>query len=207
MDDSTSPVSNTENQDNASPVLQHASRENKKELETQSVPPEQGQRIKHPDFASAQDRLLSYRPWIHEKLPDRREFAHAGFFYTRVDDFVVCFVCGGGLKNWKEGANPLQEHKRHFSTCNFVLAENITYRMSRFRLLRTTPDVSEAATETTGSSREDERLCRVCFENELNVVLLPCGHMVVCSNCAPRFSSCPVCRQRVIAKIKAILPD
>lgn len=48
----------------------------------------------------------------------------------------------------------------------------------------------------------DDRLCVVCQENPKCVVLLPCGHVCVCTECEHKLRGenefqCPVCRQRV----------
>ncbi|PWA34483.1 zinc finger, RING/FYVE/PHD-type, Transmembrane Fragile-X-F-associated protein [Artemisia annua] len=56
-------------------------------------------------------------------------------------------------------------------------------------------------TEITKSSQQNyERLqnekvlCRVCFEREINTVLLPCRHHILCSICSEKCQKCPVCR-------------
>ncbi|XP_011077304.1 uncharacterized protein LOC105161348 [Sesamum indicum] len=58
-----------------------------------------------------------------------------------------------------------------------------------------------AQTEITNISQEEfERLqnekilCRVCFDEQINVVLLPCRHYVLCSNCCEKCKRCPICR-------------
>ncbi|KAF3437329.1 hypothetical protein FNV43_RR20082 [Rhamnella rubrinervis] len=53
---------------------------------------------------------------------------------------------------------------------------------------------------TKYSQQEFERLqnekvlCRVCFEREISVVLLPCRHRVLCSACCEKCKKCPICR-------------
>ncbi|XP_024030770.1 uncharacterized protein LOC21405123 isoform X1 [Morus notabilis] len=53
---------------------------------------------------------------------------------------------------------------------------------------------------TKYSQQEFERLqnekvlCRVCFEREISVVLLPCRHRVLCSTCCEKCKKCPICR-------------
>ncbi|KAK7391432.1 hypothetical protein VNO78_19848 [Psophocarpus tetragonolobus] len=56
-------------------------------------------------------------------------------------------------------------------------------------------------TEVTKYSQEEyERLqnekilCRICFEEQINVVLLPCRHHIICSTCCEKCKRCPVCR-------------
>jgi len=41
---------------------------------------------------------------------------------------------------------------------------------------------------------EEQRMCKVCMDSDVNVVFLPCGHLCCCSNCAPSLSTCPMCR-------------
>jgi Copine/Zinc finger, C3HC4 type (RING finger)/C2 domain len=40
-----------------------------------------------------------------------------------------------------------------------------------------------------------EPLCKMCYEKDIDVVLLPCGHLVVCQSCAT--DVCPLCGQKV----------
>lgn len=49
---------------------------------------------------------------------------------------------------------------------------------------------------------DDGDLCRVCFGETIDVVLLPCGHLCICSGCAAKLRDrlCPICR----AKIKRV---
>ncbi|KAF2363280.1 BIR repeat [Trinorchestia longiramus] len=38
------------------------------------------------------------------------------------------------------------------------------------------------------------RMCKICMDAELSVVLLPCAHMATCSDCTLALSTCPICR-------------
>ena len=45
--------------------------------------------------------------------------------------------------------------------------------------------------------------CKVCFERPVDVVILPCGHLVICSSCAVTVGDfCPMCRGRIAAVVK-----
>ena len=40
--------------------------------------------------------------------------------------------------------------------------------------------------------------CRICFDRPVNVLLLPCKHLVMCESCAAMSNkTCPLCRGRV----------
>ena len=49
------------------------------------------------------------------------EMADAGFYYLDDSDRVICFYCGGGLKNWEPNDNPWYEHAKWFPLCEYVL--------------------------------------------------------------------------------------
>jgi len=44
-----------------------------------------------------------------------------------------------------------------------------------------------------------DNVCTVCFDNPINVCLLPCGHVAICSSCANRLRppNCPICRTHI----------
>ncbi|KAJ9187307.1 hypothetical protein P3X46_002780 [Hevea brasiliensis] len=42
--------------------------------------------------------------------------------------------------------------------------------------------------------QNEKVLCRVCFEGEISVVLLPCRHRILCSVCCEKCKKCPICR-------------
>ncbi|XP_019189801.1 PREDICTED: uncharacterized protein LOC109184201 [Ipomoea nil] len=42
--------------------------------------------------------------------------------------------------------------------------------------------------------QNEKVLCRVCFEREISVVLLPCRHRILCSACCEKCKKCPICR-------------
>eukprot|EP00808_Paulinella_micropora_P014143 g39272.t1 len=46
-----------------------------------------------------------------------------------------------------------------------------------------------------GANNED--VCKVCYENRINSVLLRCGHIVVCMKCSAQLEKCPACRATI----------
>lgn len=47
--------------------------------------------------------------------------------------------------------------------------------------------------------------CIVCLTEKRSITLVHgngTGHMVVCGTCAPKLTSCPICRQHIITRIK-----
>jgi len=43
----------------------------------------------------------------------------------------------------------------------------------------------------------DKYTCKICMVDEVNTVLLPCKHSLLCHNCASKVETCPICRIEV----------
>ena len=52
---------------------------------------------------------------------------------------------------------------------------------------------------------KEARICKICMDNEVGVVFLPCGHLISCVNCAPSLKYCPMCRQSIDGKVKTYM--
>lgn len=48
----------------------------------------------------------------------------------------------------------------------------------------------------------DAMTCKVCMAAHMDTVLLPCGHFILCSNCADMVSACPTCRINIVERKK-----
>ncbi|XP_009614308.1 uncharacterized protein [Nicotiana tomentosiformis] len=42
--------------------------------------------------------------------------------------------------------------------------------------------------------QNEKILCRICFEEQINILLLPCRHHILCSTCCDKCKRCPICR-------------
>lgn len=60
-----------------------------------------------------------------------------------------------------------------------------------WRDIRRNRDVAER------SECDDQLMCKVCWENVVDCVLLECGHMCACTACGKRMAECPICRRMV----------
>jgi len=43
----------------------------------------------------------------------------------------------------------------------------------------------------------ERHLCKICYEREIDTVILDCNHRAVCARCLEQVSSCPLCRAPV----------
>lgn len=51
----------------------------------------------------------------------------------------------------------------------------------------------------------DQTLCKVCMDDQVGIVFLPCGHLVSCIRCATVLSICVLCRQHIKAVVRTYL--
>ena len=49
-------------------------------------------------------------------------------------------------------------------------------------------------------------VCRVCADNDVNTVFVPCGHIVCCQTCSSQMDCCPVCKCHVQTTQTVFLP-
>ena len=50
---------------------------------------------------------------------------------------------------------------------------------------------------------ENNRKCKMCRKATANRVVLPCGHLSLCSDCEKKAKACPLCKHKIQALIKA----
>lgn len=48
----------------------------------------------------------------------------------------------------------------------------------------------------------DENLCKICWDEPVECVILECGHMVCCLKCGKQMSECPICKQYVVRVVR-----
>ncbi|XP_022903791.1 death-associated inhibitor of apoptosis 2 [Onthophagus taurus] len=49
---------------------------------------------------------------------------------------------------------------------------------------------------------KEARMCKICMDAEVGIVLLPCGHLTSCVQCAPNLKDCPLCRAPIKATVR-----
>ncbi|VVA94537.1 unnamed protein product [Arabis nemorensis] len=123
-------------------------------------------------------------------------------------EFLGFFQHGARLLGWwsiDEGSR--EEQARLYSgeaTGYNTFSPEVVKKMPKSDLVeeiwRLQAALSEQTEITSYSQQEYEKLqnekilCRVCFEDPINVVLLPCRHHVLCSTCCEKCKKCPICR-------------
>ncbi|XP_029470222.1 baculoviral IAP repeat-containing protein 7 isoform X2 [Rhinatrema bivittatum] len=52
---------------------------------------------------------------------------------------------------------------------------------------------------------QEERTCKICMDRDVSIVLVPCGHLVLCGECAPNLQCCPICRAAIRSRVQTFM--
>ncbi|XP_050493872.1 baculoviral IAP repeat-containing protein 3-like isoform X1 [Bombus huntii] len=80
--------------------------------------------VKKPEilqYASYESRLNSFATWPTDVTQPSEELAHAGFYYTGINDFTTCYHCGICIGNWRPEDDPWDRHMISSPRCYHLL--------------------------------------------------------------------------------------
>ncbi|GFW58376.1 e3 ubiquitin-protein ligase IAP-3 [Trichonephila clavipes] len=159
--------------------------------------------FKKSSFSDEKNRLVTYRNWPL-LMVSPKQLAKCGFYYTGVLDVVTCYCCNGSLGNWKTSDDPLTEHEKFFPHCEYMDLIRMKLNNKAECLLKNQILQEPCKTEEASRNTEAENtiICKICMNNEMNVIFQPCSHFISCHICAEKIFNCPLCRNPVIHKIK-----
>ncbi|KAF5730250.1 hypothetical protein HS088_TW20G00623 [Tripterygium wilfordii] len=132
-------------------------------------------------------------------------------FSSRAYDYLGFLHHGSRLLGWwsidegshEERARLFQEGASGYNTfCGYPpeMVKKMPKKDLAEEIWRLQAALGEQTEITNYSQQEFERLqnekvlCRVCFEREISMVLLPCRHRILCSICCEKCKKCPICR-------------
>lgn len=67
------------------------------------------------------------------------------------------------------------------------------------------PELSVRSLEEENQNLKDQQTCKICLDEPIAIVFLPCGHLAACVTCAPALRRCPICRTFIKGTVKAIM--
>ena len=145
-------------------------------------------------FASYDQRLATYTNWP-VILPEKTLMASAGFYFSKIDDRVLCFHCGEALSKWKPGDNPYVEHAYFYPHCLYIRTMLGELNMKKIEQFPPTSD-SSFRSSLYGSY---QNYCAFCNKNRIDVVLFPCKHTKYCEDCIQnkKIRKCPSCNEYI----------
>lgn len=65
--------------------------------------------------------------------------------------------------------------------------------------------VSAQRTIQENGDLKRKKCCKICEENEVSILVLPCRHLCVCKDCESKFDSCPICNTMKSATLQIFL--
>ena len=58
------------------------------------------------------------------------------------------------------------------------------------------PPVSTEEDEPPHKKQRADDECKICFDETIDSVFTPCGHIVACFSCASSVKKCPICKRQ-----------
>ena len=153
-------------------------------------------------------RLATFHNWAKFSIVTPEKLAKAGFFFVGPWDRVQCAFCYGKLEKWVLGDEPAHEHKKHFgSRCKFIRGES-TANVVDIKIYPTTAAAAAVTTTTTTVERVEDKVlrCKICLDEDINILFLPCSHLVCCNFCCNALIKCPICRQPINECLRVYQP-
>ncbi|CAI8610209.1 unnamed protein product [Vicia faba] len=161
--------------------------------------------------------LLSASKFVEKLVLLLRSGAGGGLYFrfsSRAHDCLGFLHHGSRLLGWwsiDEGSREEQARLYHegasgYNTFNGYppdIVKKMPKRDLAEEVWRLQAALGEQTEITKYSQQEYERLknekvlCRICFEGEITVVLLPCRHRVLCNSCSAKCKMCPMCRNYI----------
>jgi len=80
-----------------------------------------GKFIHNLEMVTLESRFNSFAKWPTKCRQTPLELASCGFYFLGVEDRVMCFYCGCGLKDWLIEDNVWLEHAIYSSKCPYLL--------------------------------------------------------------------------------------
>ncbi|GAU19054.1 hypothetical protein TSUD_193910 [Trifolium subterraneum] len=165
--------------------------------------------------------ILSASKFVEKLVLLLRSGAGGGLYFrisSRAHDCLGFLHHGSRLLGWwsiDEGSREEQARLYHegasgyntFSGYPPEIVKKMPKRDLAEEVWRLQAALGEQTEITKYSQQEYERLknekvlCRVCFEGEISVVLLPCRHRVLCSLCSEKCKACPICRHYIAERL------
>ncbi|CAH9104632.1 unnamed protein product [Cuscuta epithymum] len=127
---------------------------------------------------------------------------------ARIRDSLGFLHRGSRLLGWwsiDEGSREEQARLYHAQTPEYnTFSPDAVKKMPKAELVEEIWRLQAALGEQTEESelnqeefeklQNEKVLCKICFEKQINVVLLPCRHHILCSICSEKCKKCPICR-------------
>ena len=100
-------------------------------------------------------------------------------------------------------------HNKGFSNCENLISAIMQVENEEINNSKNTPSTSKK--DKTSSKKNkleklmDSRKCKVCHDEDVCMVFIPCGHLACCSKCGENVKKCPICHSEITERIRSFL--
>jgi chromosome segregation ATPase len=159
------------------------------------------------EFKQKQKNLEEYNTNLqtiqesHYKITTQIDNLRKVYMSTCVDKVDTLNSVEQILKDYFKETNPVVSHliRNKIAVLEGEI-DNISNKLNALRALIVT-----GVNQIVKPEEKEKKMCPVCFDNEVNTALVPCGH-TYCKGCSEadrsRYAKCPQCRQQINARIK-----
>jgi baculoviral IAP repeat-containing protein 7/8 len=168
----------------------------------------------YPQYATMKSRRRTFKRTEDISAIISSFIANAGFFYFGDNDKIKCFYCGGILDYSQiKNSNIWKEHSNLNTNCKFLTEyEKGNFEFTHYAepsvINRNNTEIPVSTNNNMNELIEENRQlkenqeCKICLDNKIDIVLLPCRHLVCCTKCVSKLSLCIICRETIHNKIK-----
>ncbi|XP_052060935.1 baculoviral IAP repeat-containing protein 3-like [Mytilus californianus] len=107
-------------------------------------------------------------------------------------------------KHTQENSNYNQQQMEN-SQSAIESAKSIAKQITNETTSDSEPELSVRSLEEENQNLKDQQTCKICLDEPIAIVFLPCGHLAACGRCAPALRRCPICRAFIKGSVKAIM--
>ncbi|MDP0589529.1 MAG: RING-HC finger protein [Candidatus Endonucleobacter bathymodioli] len=122
-----------------------------------------------PDYADIATRKISLRSFPSHVNISTNDIAEAGFFFVGYEDYVRCFYCGKGLRNWRSTDDPFVVHAQWYPSCAYIKAY-FEGRTKRQEQQNTVPETGDQQSSNTSANPPEAATPHI---TPINAALLP----------------------------------
>lgn len=127
---------------------------------------------RYPKYADKAVRQKSYKYFMSSSPVDTDTLCQSGFFFTGPYDWVVCFWCGGDLKDFWPSHDTWQTHAR-YGWYNFTEVPRLIYLLNT----TVTDRCTTARNICTYAICNMQYLCNMQYMHSLQIFRLKCIKM------------------------------
>ncbi|GAB0098212.1 hypothetical protein DMENIID0001_139230 [Sergentomyia squamirostris] len=160
-------------------------------------------KISNRRFLRQSSRVETFKNWPQQLNQSAKELAEAGFIYKNYSDTVKCISCKLKLGGWQPQDDPWEEHAKNNPSCEYLIHHKGQAYIDEIQ--GKSQQILDEPIQPEVNLNAPTGICKVCSVETSNVMFIPCGHLVTCTNCAPSVKKCFYCSHIVNKHLKVYL--